>query len=315
MKRFLLFIGLTGLAYLLVNNAHMIKNPTNFQTKLIQADTSDITRIIVLPQHKEDTETVLNRTEAGWVATKEVQNILASPHIIGMVMEDISTAKVLGVKELDKEFKKLNRKRVQLFNQHVMVADLVIYVGRMHREMSSGWVTYLNYADGQEVYEIDGRIGFTLLQPFKSYYNKTIANMLPSKMKKVILEENNTSFSIERNSNGHLLNATTIIDSFEVRQYFQGLANVHNQLKDTDFLFDFDEVAAANNLLKTLNIYSVNRPEPVKISLYFDSTAVKPFIIHSSLNKDSYFASDSTGLYQTIFQPWTAFLNEEVGKN
>jgi len=311
MKRFLLFIGLTGLAYWLINNANIIENPTNFQTKLIQTDTADITRIVVFSRSIEDSETVLNRTEAGWIATKEVQNILASPYMIGALMKDIESAKVLGVKELDEDFKKMNRRRVQLFSHQVMIADLVIYVGRVHSEMTSGWATYLSYADGQEVYEIDGRIGFTLVQPFKGYYNKTIANMLPNKMQKIVLEERDTTYSMERNPSGYLLNETTIIDSFEVRQYFQDLANVHNQLKNPDFLFDFDEVAAADNLLKTLNIYTINRPEPVKISLYFDSTAIKPFVIHSSLNKDTYFSSDSTRLYQTIFQPWAVFLNEQ----
>lgn len=311
MKRFLLFIGLTGLAYWVINNAHVVENPLDFnlQTKLIQADTADITRIVILPRNKEDIELVLNRTEAGWIATQEVKNILASPNMIEELLKDLKEAKVIGVKKLDEDFKKINQRRVQVFNNQVMVGDLITYVGRIHSEMSSGWATYLSFADGQEVYEIDGKIGFSLVRPFETYYNKTIVNILPSKFQRLILEQKDTSFSIQKSPNGYLLNDAIMVDSLETQQYFQTMVNAHNQLKNSDFVFDFDEIEAADQLLKTLNIYTSNQPEPVKISLFYDSTAVKPFVIHSSLNKDGYFASDSIGLYRTIFEPFLELMN------
>lgn len=313
MKRFFLFIGLTALAYFVINNAGTFKNSMDLKTKLIPVDTSEITKIVLFPRKNGVDETILTKTETGWIASKNIQNIRASKEKIEQTLKDIAQAKILRVVGQSKKkwakygLNEVNAQRVQLFSNGQKIIDLVMGNAQPGQDNPSQWVSYVRYHEGEEVYEVDTHLGITLRQPFEGYRNNVIFNIPVNSIEKVSLIEEDSTFTITQNNGSYFLNGDILLDSNRVQQYFRGIPNYHTNNTKTTYIYGFDEVEQEDKLLKTLNIHCTNIAEPVKIYVYADSIRVPPFIIHSSLNKDTYFSSDSSGLFQKIFPSFSDF--------
>lgn len=75
------------------------------------------------------------------------------------------------------------------------------------------------------------------------------------------------------------------------------------------FVDDFDELSTDRYFNQRLRIYLPNGQDSLLLSCFRDSTRRQPFILHSSHNPRSYFASDSTGLYQSIFEDFRRLID------
>ena len=174
----------------------------------------------------------------------------------------------------------LQSTRISAFEGTEKVVDFIL--GKSSNNNSGGRITsFIRIENGEETFEVEGLYTHFEKQ-FVAYRNPIILNLNSQKIQQLYLQ-----------------NDSIPLDSSQLMTYLNDIST----LESKNFVNDFDEIAAADNLLKTLTIHLNDQPNPVKVSLYFDSTAVQPFVIHSSLNKDTYFASDSAGLYARIFQP------------
>ncbi len=286
MKRFLLFIFLVAVAYFMTSNAGKFEKIAGLQTHLLRTDTAKLTRILIYPKAEVKTELAFNREENGWIATHLTQNIRVDEATMQQILTSLANIKPNRViaKEA-KDWKKYGvdvrqSTRVSAFVGTEKVVDFIL--GKSSSNNSGGRITsFIRIENGEETFEVEGLYAHFTRQ-FVDYRNSTILNLNPKNIQQLYLQNESVS-----------------LDSSQLVNYLQDISTIESN----NFVNNFDEVAAANNLLKTLTIHLDNQPNPVKISLYFDSTAVKPFIIHSSLNKDAYFASDSAGIYAQIFQP------------
>ena len=104
-------------------------------------------------------------------------------------------------------------------------------------------------------------------------------------------------FDLNKVGNDWTVNNDQIPDSTAVANLVSGFS----KLDGSTFADDFDPVQKAGTLENTLTIQANNQLEPVIIHCYADTTREKPFVIHSTLNKDAYFESDSTGAFAKLF--------------
>jgi hypothetical protein len=270
----------------MTSNAGQFKKATSFQANLLRTDTAQLTRILIIPKNKVKTELTFNREENGWILTHLIKNIRVEPITMEAILTSLTAIKPNRVVANQSEdwatygVDVLQSTKVSAFVGSEKVIDFIIGKSKMSK-FKERMTSFIRIDNGVEVYEIDG-IYSLFNQQFDNYRNQTILKLDPSRVQQIKLQ-----------------NDEVLLDSITKLTYFNAISTLQSQ----NFADNFDETAAVDNLLKTLTIHLDDTPNLVKISLFYDSMAVQPFIIHSSLNKDTYFASDSAGLYAKIFQP------------
>ena len=92
----------------------------------------------------------------------------------------------------------------------------------------------------------------------------------------------------------------TSIDNMEVENYLNALRN----LSATEFA----DGPRSQLPIKSLTLSGNNITRPFHVKVFRDTVADTPFVVHSSYRPDTYFSSDSKGLYDGLFGNLDALL-------
>lgn len=286
----------------------------SFRSELIQVDTSQVTSIVIVPQAGPDAaEIVLKRENSGWIASRQEQNTRALPDAVDRLLAGLSNIKTrrIAAKSPERwpEYEVGDGQgiRVRVFEEGDLREDFII--GRFaFNQQNQTATSFLRLAGQDEVYAVDGFLGMSFSPDFDTYRNKTLLRM--QRMMEVTgfsYEQPDTTLQFSKKETGWTLNGERALDSMAVENYL----NVLRHLTGETFADDFDELQAPQFETQRLTINATNRTEPFIVTIYRDSTRTLPFVIHSSQNPETYFASDSTGLYRQLFQPAAAFFPME----
>ena len=119
-------------------------------------------------------------------------------------------------------------------------------------------------------------------------------------------ETPDTTLNFSLNNNIWTLNGTLPLDSTKIAGYLNTLRNIAG----SEFADDFDELQSSNFAHKKLTIKGDNILEPFVVSCFRDTTREKEYIVHSNFNKESFFASDSAGVFQRLFKDVVDFTTD-----
>ena len=152
---------------------------------------------------------------------------------------------------------------------------------------------------GNEVYAVDGFLSMTMGQGFDAYRNKEILAVNKADLTQISINTQGTTTILQKGIAYWTQDGTTI-DSTTITNYLTGLQSISG----VNFVNDFDDIQNQSLLYKTLSLEGNNIASPILIKAYRDTARAEPYIIQSSLNDGSYFASDADGVFGKLFGSW-----------
>jgi hypothetical protein len=185
--------------------------------------------------------------------------------------------------------------QIKVFVNGRKTADLLIGAFKFDQARRSA-STYVRRAGEDEVYLVEGFLAMQLTQGADSYRDNTILTSTPQNVTRIEYSLGDDLHVLTRDIAGDWYYAgMESIDSMAMDAYLNGLRNVSSR----DFVTE--EGPDESSEIGGLRI-SGNNMTPAEITLYqvsSDSTA--QFILGSNMNTDTYFASDSSGVFKTLF--------------
>lgn len=309
----LLYILIALLGVYGLNKLFSGKKERSFKTELIVVDTAQVTAITVFPKADEFAEVSMKKENDEWIISKGDFSTKAVTSSINSLLEQLALIKTQRIaakseeKWADYEVEEGKGTRMVVYTGSKVVSDFIIgkfdfkqspQAQQQFQQQQQPTITsYVRLNGEPETYAVDGFLSMSLGQGFDAYRNKELIAITKEDINQLDFSEGNSSYSINKSPIGWAVNGTEVLDSTKVDSYLTALSNISG----TEFVNDFDAVQHSDKLAKSLTIKANNMVEPVSIHCYADSTRAKPFIIHSTLNKDGYFASDSAGIYSRIF--------------
>lgn len=305
--KMLLAILLVLLAMYAIFRSLPKKEERPFRANLIQIDTTQVSSILIdLPG--EQVEIALKQEAEKWIVSNGQINASAMPEVVeGLLraLQNIKINRVVAQKKTawpDYQLAKNTATRIRVYDDTDILEDFMI--GKTEIDtMQQQSVTYLRLTDAEEVYAVDGWVGTNFNRTFNDFRNKMILQIPPATVFTIFeLTNVDTSWQYRRTPQGWMMQ-DTIMDSNEIGQYLKNLY----QISSDTFADDFDEVQGAHLLLYTLSLQENDHKKPYVIDIYRDTLRKMPFILHSNQNPDTYFASDSIGIYGKFFRPFLNF--------
>lgn len=284
----------------------------SFTTELIQIDTTLITSIEISPP-EGGAPFRLQKESSQWFVTRNGLSIKARPAAVAALISSLGSITTNDIAtSRPEEWVEFGLAQGRARKISVLSQDKVLesfYVGNFSENPPPQPTTfYLRINGEEEVYTVESAQGRTLDWPYRNFRNAHLMRTNP--------EVNFTAFSIDfgdtlllarKTEQGWQNQQDASLDSLAVEQYL----NVFRNLSDTTFIDNFDEMAASFLPQQTILLEGDELQEPVEIRLFHDTTRLEfPIIIRSSYNPNTYFGSDSSGMYRKIITVPFDFLQE-----
>ena len=280
------------LALFLLSKLFSKKTVRSFTTDIIQIDSTVVDKI-VFHNTPPATPFQLLKSNGSWKVKNDNLEADAMSSTVTALLQNLNSIKAERpiAKTEDKwaeyEVDDTKGKRIELFNGSKKLEDLVI--GRFNfNQQTRSAKSYIRRSNDNNVYVVDGFISMTISQSMDSYRNKKLLS-LQSDIQELQLQTETGNSSLKK-ENYWLNQSGEVLDSTAMASYTNALKNL------TGSTF-YDAGVPSGNPLKQLEIMT-SAGEKSIIKCYSTDGS---FVIHSSQNPESYFSSDSTGVFKSLF--------------
>ncbi len=300
----LLLIFLSLLVVFLATQFAFEKKTRTFKTELIQLDTAAITSILLYPKADNQEEALLKKESNFWVVSKGNITTKANQGAVQSILRNLALIKTKRVaskspeKWTDYEVEESSGSRIKAYAGDKLLEDFIVGRFNFNQESRQG-ISYVRLTKGNEVYAVDGFLSMTMGQGFDAYRNKEILSLAKEEVTKIAINTLGTTTVLQKGIADWTQDGTTV-DSTAIATYLTGLQTVSG----VTFVNDFEEIQSQSLLYKTLSLEGNNIASPILIKAYRDTTRTAPYIIQSSLNEGSYFASEADGVFGKLFGSW-----------
>lgn len=304
-NKLLLFILLGLLAIYGLSRLFSGKKDSTFQAELIALDSTEVASLKLDPKGEEAIPFTLKKEDGRWFATQDELTVPANEGAMQSLLAGLAMVQTKYIAAKDKD--KLSEYEVEEGQgHHVQVYDEKgkllkdFFIGRFDVNQQARTITSFIRLNGQnEVYAVDGMQTMAFGRAFIDYRDKELIKM-KREMEVTAFDYvlSDTALQFQKTAGGWQCGSEKL-DSMKVEDYLNVLRNVSGE----NFADDFDELQAAQYPQQQLIIRGNNMMEPFEVAVYRDTTRELPFVIHSNYNPNTYFASDSAGLYKKLFLP------------
>ncbi len=297
---FLFFVGL----YLIFSKVLSSRATSDFSTEVIKVDTAQITTIEISPQG--GAAYAIHRTDRNWIVTNGNVNVRAASAQLKAVLDQVDTIRTIQLVSSQKEdwieygVGPAQGSRIKIYLADGSVEDFIIGKTAFDATLQRS-IAYLRLTHQNEVYSVNGFLPFQLEKHFDDFrsrelFFKAIQFFPPDRF---LYQNQDTQILVIRQE-GSLWAAVgnEPLDSARIYHYLDWILKAKGRI----FVDDFDELSAPRFFHQSIRFYFDDIQDSVSLTCYRDSTRALPFIIHSSQNPKAYFGSDSTGLYQGVFE-------------
>lgn len=309
-----ILLGIFGLLLVLYFASKMLggNQKSSFDPQIVQVDTSSVDKIIIHPKGAPDQVFTLDRSSGKWIAKNSTMQVDAVEGSVGSLLNQLTNirAKRVVSKSPDKwvsyEVDEASGTRVEVYSKGKSIEDFVVGAFKYDQTTQSA-SSYIRNTKKDDVFVVDGFLAMSFNQQFNNFRNKQLFKVNQSDITEVSLM-NGTDQQIFQKIDGQWFFAgMEAIDSTEMAGYINGLASVNG----SEFADQFQATNAS--IVQQLNIEANNMMQELKVTAYANTDGEKPFVIHSSMNPEAYFYSDSTGLYQKLFGKLSSLRNDQGG--
>lgn len=312
-------IAIYGLSRLFSGNKE-----TTFKAELIKVDTAMVSSITIDPRG-EETAFTLKKEGGQWIATRDALSVRASQGAVQSLLSNLALVKTkhIAAKSEDKwaeyQVADTSGTRIQVYSGGgELLEDFIIgkfdfqqapqpqQPMQFQQQQQPIITSFIRLSGEDETYAVEGMQVISMGQGFESYRNKDLLRM-KREMEVTAFEYQleDTLIQFRKTPEGWFAGSLAL-DSTKVENYL----NILRNLPGSTFADDFDELKAGQLPQQQLSISGNNIEEPFRITVYRDTTREEPFVIRSNYNPDTYFASDSSGVYSKLFKPAGALVGE-----
>ena len=303
---FIVLAVLIGL-FFLARTIKQKRSAGNFRTDLVRIDTSAVNAILLYPSAENGAEIIFSRSGNDWKVIKgditadaDISNVnnmfgellaLKPERLVTRNKEkwvDFGVNDSLGTRVIMKEGRK-------------PVLDLM--VGRFEYQPGpSGYggyggnygtgLTYIRLYDETEVYVVRGFLAMSFNQNFKNWRNQVFLHNERDNINLLTFDYPADSGFIAMKSDSIWIIDGITADSTSMASYLNALTRKSNSA----FVDDFTPVIGPDYQL------TINGTKMVPVIIQAYRRGENEFILNSSQNPNSYFASPRSGLFGTIFK-------------
>lgn len=299
-NKFLFAIFGLLLAFYFASQMFSNKKERSFKTELIQVDTSAVNKIVLNTKADQHETVTLEKTGNGWQIAKGGKSTTATASAVQALLGQLVDvkAKRVAAKSEEKwgeyEVDEANGNRIQVFAGDQLLSNFV--VGRFSFNQTSRTATsFLRLKEAPDVYAIDGFLSMSFGQGFNAYRLKDLAKVRQEDIVGISFQDGQ---SLQKGPSGWVSGTGAALDSSKVATYLTGISNSAGQ----EFVDDFNASQIAPEQTQRMTITGNNLIQPIVLTAYQRADAENPYVIHSSLNPDAYFASKADGIYAKLFQ-------------
>lgn len=279
-------LGVYGLSTLLAPDYA----DSNFESVSIDIDTASVTSILFYPKSENLQEIKLTKQGTDWMVQKGSTTAKADPRGASAVLGSLVGVKpqrlVSDSKDKWKDYEVTDSlgTRVKVYAGSKLLTDVMLGKFAFQQQPQS-MTSHIRMYEDDRVFSVDGPLSMAFSRTFDSFRDKSFVAVNKANVNKVSLVSNGTPLTAAKGPDGKWSG----IDSTAIDGYLNGLA----MLNGASFKEGY---TASGEPMATMTIEGNNMP-PATIKCYKDVTG---FVLNSSQNPDNFFASDSTGTYQTL---------------
>jgi hypothetical protein len=294
------------------------KGKKTFRTDLFEADTADVTAIIIRTKADPDNPLIFEKMKSGWQLKSGDRKFNAEP---GMVLEMLRTLNDLQATRIAatdkarwKEFEVDDSSAIKVMVKKDKRLVSTLYLGKFSYQMPKNTnpydyynrqpkiSTYVKVNDEKYVYVAEGFLSMIFNRSINDYRNQAI---IPSNSKDWTRLTFNypadTSFVLVKEKGIWSLDGMAV-DSVKASEYLESVAPVSGD----DFVDDQKPLSGKPDF--SLTIEGENRVSPIVISA-FAADSTHGYLIRSSENEGAYFSGKKSGLMDRIFVSRKRFVN------
>ncbi len=316
-KLSLILAGLVVL-FLIVRWVKADKKVSTFKTQLFVLDTAQVNTIKLYPQVEAQEEIRFGKDINAWNVSKgniqstipknQVQNLLGSlltikpQRMAARSSDKWSTYQVddsLGTRVVleDAEGKKLADLVIGKFSYRQVAPQNNFGGGQNNIQ---GWTYVRNYEE-EETYATDGFLSMSFNRDFNSFRDRKMVECNPNFVKNIRFQApNNAGFTLSKLGDDWRM-GDVLADSTKVANYL-------NQLRSLSGT-DIDDTANPSGAGDYQWVLSGDNMADISVTAFTSPTG---FNLRSSINPNTVFSSDSTGVFSQIFKQSADFVADEL---
>jgi hypothetical protein len=299
-NRNLIIILSVLLGIFLISKLSNRRGERNFKDVLVELDTTKIDRILLHNVQDDQSLLEIKRQNGHWTAKKEELEVAAQANTVNSLLNTLQLIKSKRLvskseaKWVDYEVDSEKGTRVEVYSGNKKLDDFM--VGRFNfNQQTRSATSYIRKTDETDTYSVDGFLSMSFNQSFDSFRDKTLIKVNSEDLNQIAMTGSSVNEVLTNDGTGWSNSADIPLDSTKVSQYVNALASSFGSEFDDEFL------AVNSEPDQTLEIFGDNMTESIRISCYETEDTLKPFILHSSINEQAFFRSDSSGVYKKIF--------------
>ncbi len=296
------------------------KGKRTFRTDLFNADTTEVTTIIIYPRLDQDNPLTLAKAEPDWLLKSGQKEYAADPGMTKEILRTLNDLKASRVAATDKErWKEFEvddslSTRVLVKKGRKTVSSL--YIGRFSYRMPKNTnpndyynqqpkiSTYVRVGDEKFVYVVEGFLSMIFNRNLNDFRNKVIIRSNRNEWNKITFTyPGDSSFSLIKEKGTWSVDGIEI-DSARAEEYLSSVTWISSE----DFVDDQKPGSDKPDL--SLKIEGDNMVSPIVISA-FTADTTHGCLIRSSMNKEAYFSGKQSGLADRIFISRKKLLGKE----
>ncbi len=270
----------------------------SFDPVIIAMDTSAIEKIIVRPANNA-VEFSLEKDNGAWkliAGGKIYSATTASVNSLLATLVEVKAERIVSKnpeKQADYGVDQVAGTELELHSSKGVEEHIVVGRFSFNQATRSG-ISYLKDKDSDAVYAVDGFLSMSLTQGSDNYRDKTVTQLSTTDVTKITLTEGDSEFQYLKSDAGWTMETGESADSAKMVSYLNNLRTVTGTT--------FAELEAQRGeSLQQLEVDGNNMAGPVVIDCYESVDTSHHFVIHSSINPEADFFSDSSGIYNRIF--------------
>ena len=269
----------------------------SFDPNIIELDTAKVTSILVDPKGGQSAFT-LSKEGGSWVIQQNDNEFTAASGSVSSLLNNLQGIRAQRVvsrseeKWSDYEVDDTGT-RITAKAGNKILTDL--RVGRFNfNQVNQSSTSYVRPENDKAIYAVEGFLSMTLAQGMSNYRNKLLVQLSKDNIRQMKLSDSGNEIVINRVDNQWTSSDNTVLDSTEMATYLNGVQSVSG--------IEFAESTVQNNqLLNTLEISGDNMDQPFRLYCYASGDSTRMFALHSTLNEEGYFLTDSSSIYDRTF--------------
>jgi hypothetical protein len=295
------------------------KGERSFRARMVDADTSKITTVVIYPRAEKENAIELKKESDGWKVISGTDVYPADEIMVRNMMALLADLKPQRLAATEKsrwkEFDLTDSAatRVKLYTGKKLATNL--YVGRFSYQppknqnpynygQQGTMSTFVRLADEKNVYSVEGFLAMSFGRGINDYRKKIVTRFNKQDISKLSFTyPADSSFALVREGNNWMVNGL-VCDSASVATYFNTLS-----MLSSSYFVD-NKKQPDNQPVFTLNIEGNNFVTPIVVKA-FESDSTIRYIVSTSLNKGAYFSGKDNNLVNKIFVSKNRFFKQQ----